>query len=163
MRGRRKRAVNGQETANPSLTTFCAVEEIFLASSSVKHINRNSICENDGSRWKFLAIKKIKEMVKKHMNNENYLQIPHSSQWYWFFEVWKRRNKHWILQTRIQLTKDAFDTLFIFSFSFQWIQLKTLKLTSSSKNLHIAQKYFPMQTPQLMQYCWTWLACKTTR
>lgn len=30
-------------------------------------------------------------------------------------------------------------------------------ITSSSKNMHLAQKYFPMQTPQLTQFCWTWL------
>ena len=33
-------------------------------------------------------------------------------------------------------------------------------LTSSSKNLHISQKYFPMQAPQLEQFCctcqWKW-------
>ena len=45
-------------------------------------------------------------------------------------------------------------------FKFLFIIWDLSTLTSSSKNLHISQKYFPMQSPQLEQFCctcqWKW-------
>lgn len=71
-----------------------------------------------------------------------YLQIPHSSQWYCFLESWNN-NQSWISLIHIPVYKKRV-----------W-----RKLTSSSKNLHFEQKYFPIHTPQLEQFCWT---CKKT-
>lgn len=98
------------------------------------------------SQINFLYSKKGKKKVMyKAIAN---LQIPHPLQWYCCFETWKNK---WISKSGYKNNRKS-DSSFI----RMKITPNTTGLhTSSSNNLQVPQKYFPIQTPQFMQICCT--------
>jgi hypothetical protein len=81
----------------------------------------------------------------KRGGTRTHLQMPQSSQWNCSLSTYTNSPRHLIYlqaESADQVNKTVYSS-----------NSCSLHLTSSSKNLHVVQKYSPMQTPQLQHTC----------